>query len=197
MNLLKENRLRIGLAILAIAIASIAFGWFPHKSTTTTTTPASSTVTKAPDPATTSTIDAGVFTYSKPAGWATITKTVLDTSGAVTGIGRTSTPTTTLLIKVSDSVPKNNDELVNSVLSAHKLLQNFQLISSVTTKVNGQSGQKFTYSYAQSTDTKLTQQMNVVVYKQKTYIILFSSLTPDYNQQTADFAKILDSFKFK
>lgn len=199
MNFLRKYRLRIGLVIMVVAIASVALGWYPHKSpskTSTTGPTTSSSSIKAPDPATKSTIDVGSFTYDKPAGWAMIASTALQSSGSVTGIGLSSSPSVTFTAKIVDSVPASDTALKNDTLAGLKKFSDFALISNTSVKVNGQSGQQFVYSFS-GTSGKSNQRLIEIVYKQKTYLLLFQSPSSDYDKQATDFAKILDSFKFK
>ena len=148
------------------------------------------------DPTKLVTIETADFSYAKPAGWAEISPKALN--GANSGIGRPTVPVATFTIKVSSVVPKDDAEVKDSVLSAPKYLPNFGLISSESTKVNGQPGQKFIYSYTDSKGSnKITSNMSVVVYKQRSFFLLFSSGADDYDKQVGDFDKILASFKFK
>lgn len=203
MNFLIKYRLRIGVVVVIIAIASVTLGWFPHKTPsktsstgTNTSQPTSSNAVQAPDPATKSTIDVDTFTYDKPAGWAAIAASALQTSGSITGIGLSSLPSVTFTAKVVDSVPANDSALKNDTLAGLKKFDDFTLISNTNIKVNGQSGQQFIYSFS-GTSGKSNQRLIEIVYKQKTYMLLFQSLASDFDKQAGDFAKILDSFKFK
>ncbi len=200
-----KNRSRVVAATAVVVL--LTAGWLAfkpsHKAPTTTSTPVTSQTTRATpatkgaDPAKLVTIEAADFKYAKPVGWAKISQKTLDSIGAASGIGRPTDPVASFSINESDSIPKNNDELKNSVLSAPKHLQNFELISSETLKIDGQGGQKFTYTFTDSTGNKITQQTSVVVYKQKAFILLFSSAAANYDKQTGDFANILASFHFK
>lgn len=165
---------------------------------TSQTTQATST-TKSADPTKQVTIEVADFKYAKPAGWAEISSEILESNGSASGIGRPTEPVAAFFIKVSESIPKNNDELKNYVLSAPKYLPNFEFISSESLEVGSQAGQKFTYAFTDSAGKKVTQQTSVVVYKQsgKAFFLLFHSAATDYAKQIGDFNNILSSFKFK
>lgn len=199
MNFMKLSKPKIAILIVIVAVASISLGWYPHKSASkpSTAQPTSTTTTvKAPDPATKSTIDVGTFTYDKPAGWAAIATSALQSSGSITGIGLSSSPSVTFTAKIVDSVPASDTALKNDTLAGLKKFSDFTLISNTSVKVSGQSGQQFVYSFS-GTSGKSNQRLIEVVYKQKTFMLLFQSPSSDYDKQATDFAKILDSFKFK
>jgi len=186
---------------MAVAVLLVA-GWIvfvrDNKSATPTGGQTSGQAqTTTPSSASSQTyVETADFKYSKPVGWAKISQKTLDSTGAASGIGRPTEPVASFLINISDSIPKNNDELKNSVLSPPKNHRDFELILSESVKIDGHAGQKFAYSYTDSTGNKITQQESVVVYKQKAFILLFST-TADYNKQAGDFNNILASFKFK
>ncbi len=156
------------------------------------------TTTKGASPTKLVTIETSDFKYSKPVGWAEISPKILDSTGAASGIGRPTEPVATFSIKVSNAIPKDNNDLKDTTLGELKKFTNFQLVSDVDTKLDGQPGQKFTYSFSGSSgDNKTIQQMSVVPYKGKTFFLLFSSAAADYDKQTGDFSAILGTFKFK
>jgi hypothetical protein len=198
-----KNKPRV-VAVVAVAVLLVA-GWLAFKPSpktpTTTSTPDTSQNTpgtKGADPAKLVTIETADFKYAKPVGWAEISQKALDSTGAASGIGRPTEPVATFSIKVSNATPKDNNDLKNSTLNELKKFTNFQLVSNVDTKVDGQAGQKFTYNFSGSSGkNKTTQQMSVVPYKQKTFFLLFSSATADYDKQAGDFSAILSTFKFK
>jgi hypothetical protein len=192
--------------VAAVAVAMLlAAGWLafkPSPKTTTTSTPGTSQSTQAAkgaDSTQTVTIETADFKYAKPVGWVEISSKTLGSTGAASGIGRPTEPVATFSIKVSNATPKDSNELKNSALDdIKKNAPNFALLSSVSTKVDGQTGQKFTYNFSDSSgNNKTTQQMSVLPYKQKTFFLLFSSAAADYNKQTGDFTSILNTFKFK
>lgn len=202
---LPSSRKGVVVALTA-AVLVAGGGWLalkPSPKITTTPTPATNqttqtaTTTNGTDSAKTATIETADFKYTQPSGWVQMAQKGLDSSGAVSGIARPTELVATFTINESDSIPKNNDELKNSVLDAPKHLQNFKLISSETLKIDGQAGQKLTYTFTHSTGDKITQQASIVVFKQKVFILLFSSAAGDYDKQTGDFTNILNSFKFK
>ena len=196
-----KNRARVVAAVAVVML--LTAGWLAvkpsHKAPAISTPGASQTTsaTKGADPAKLVTIETADFKYGKPVGWAEISSKTLDSTGAASGIGRPTEPVATFSIKVSNAVPRDNNDLKNSTLNELKKFTNFQLMSTVDTKVDGQAGQKFTYNFSDSSGkNKTTQQMSVVPYKQKTFFLLFSSAAGDYDKQTDDFASILASFKF-
>ncbi len=202
----RKNRSKVVAAAVVVLLA--AGGWLAfkpsQKTATTTSTPATSqttqpaSTTKGADPTKTVLIETADFKYAKPTGWAELSPKILDSTGAASGIGRPTEPVATFSIKVSNAVPKDNNDLKNSTLSELKKFTNFQLVADVDAKVDGQAGQKFTYNFSDSSGkNKTTQQMSVVPYKQKTFFLLFSSAATDYSKQTNDFANILSSFHFK
>lgn len=195
--------------VAALVVAGLlAAGWFAFKPepkpTTTATKPTTSQTTdtttteRGADPAKLVAIETADFKYEKQAGWAEISPILLESTGAASGIGRPTEPVATFSIKVSSSVPKDNNDLKNSTLNELKKFTNFQLTTDTNIKVDNQSGQRFVYNYTDSEgQNKSTQQMDVVVYKQKTFFLLFSSSADDYSKQTKDFDQILKGFQFK
>ena len=153
---------------------------------------ASDKVTAALKPGT---IDTADFTYPKPNAWAVLAKSRLDLTGANSGIGVGAGPIATFTTRVSSAAPSSNSDLTSSTLSELKKLSKFQLVSDVVTKVNGKSGQKFTYKFSDTSTVR--QEMSVIVYKNKTYFLLFSATDSDFDKQAIDFNAILSGFKFK
>ncbi|GEM_PF-1298778 len=202
---ISRNRVVAGVAtaLLVAGGAWLAFGRGDNKPATTTVPGTSQTTpallaTKGADPAKLVTIEVTEFKYDKPAGWAQMAQKVLDSSGAASGIARPAAPTATFTIKVNSAVPKDNNDLRDSTLTELRKFSHFSLISSADTKVDSKSGQKFVYSFSDINDeNKVTQNISVVVNKQKTFFLLFSSAAADYDKQTGDFAAILGSFHFK
>ncbi len=199
-----KSRVVVSMAVAALLVAGwLAFKPSPKNATTSTSgtgqTTQATTAAKGADSAQTVTIETADFKYGKPAGWAEISPKILDSTGAASGIGRPTEPVATFSVRVSSSVPKDSNDLKNNSLNdIKKNAPNFTLISSVSTTVSGQSGQKFVYSFTDSTgNNKTTQQMSVIPYKQRTFFLLFSSGGADYDKQTGDFTTILNSFKFK
>ena len=134
------------------------------------------------------------FSYQSPAGWADMSKQVLDASGAASGISHQTSPTATFTIKVSNAIPKDTNDLKNSTLNELKKFSNFALIANVDTNINGKTGQKFTYTFSDKNgNNKVKQEINVVVYNQKTFFLLFSSSESDFAKQSADFPQILSN----
>lgn len=197
-----KNRSRV-VALVAVAVLLVA-SWLVFKPSPKTSTPTGGQTsgqaqTTTPSSASSQTyVETADFKYSKPVGWAKISQKTLDFTGAASGIGRPTEPVASFNIKISNAIPKDNNDLKNSTLSELKKFTNFQLTSTVDTKVDGQAGQKFTYNFSDSSGkNKTTQQMSVVSYKQKTFFLLFSSAAADYDKQAGDFNNILASFKFK
>ena len=192
------------VALLAIVILmALVFGWRWHGSppkNQAQSQPQTSKTTgnpgQQPTAAKPGTAD---FSYQKPAFWAEMSQKLLGASGAASGIAHPNAPVATFTIKVSPSTPSNESELKNSSLNdIKKNAHNFALVSSVETTVDGQRGQKFTYSFTDLTgQNKLIQQMSVIPYKGKTFFLLFSSAAPDFDKQKAGFTDILSSFQFK
>lgn len=141
------------------------------------------------------------FVYQKPEGWAKLSKELLDSSAATSGIGlpssssASSLPMATFTVKLADSIPKNDKDLKDSILLELKKLTNFELVSSTATKVDGKSGQRFIYKFGEKDMTK--QELNAVVHNKKTFFLLFSSADKDFDSQGADFTSISSAFKFK
>lgn len=143
-------------------------------------------------------VETADFKYQKPDGWALMSQKALDASEASSGIGRPISPAGTFIVKATDSTFKDTNELKNATLEGLKKFAYFQLLSSAETKVDGKSGYKFIYSFSDKNgENKLTQQMSVTINKDRVFLLLFSSTTDDYDKQTGEFNKILDSFQFK
>lgn len=200
-----KRRLKLVAVLAAAGLA--AAGWFifrPESNTTITTTqPVTNQTTqvtsteKGADPQKAVYIEVEDFEYEKPAGWAEIAKNTLVASGANSGIGRPIEPVATFTVKVTSDAP-SNDEIRKAVLDGPQKLPNFVLATSTGTKVDNQAGQKFVYSFTDSKgENKSTQEMNVVVYNKKTFLLLFHTPAADYAKQINDFSAILNSFKFK
>lgn len=143
------------------------------------------------------------LTYQKPKGWAKLSKAVLESSAANSGIalpatsssGTTGPPIASFTVRVVPSIPKDNNDLKNSTLEVLKKLSKFELVSNTDTKVAGKTGQKFAYTYEDK--TKMEQELTVVVYNKKTYFILAYADATKFNAQSAEFAKIVGSITFK
>ncbi len=209
-----KSRLKLAaiLAVIILAAGGVGF-WILRDSpqSTTTQNPSNNSTqdsnnknrpsSQAPQPATSDTAD---FTYQKPADWVNLPQKQLTASGATNGItlpdSNTSSSTTppplaSFTVKVSDATPQNAADQKSATLSELQKLSNFELLSSTGTTVNGKSGQIFIYTFGNQDKTK--QELRVVVNKQKTFFLLFSSAESNFSKYNADFAKILSSFKFK
>lgn len=187
------------ILLLAVMGSGLLTLKFTHKSKPSTSTAAKNGQGQAtPKALQQSGVEAVVetnnFKYQRLKDWVLFSNEFLNSRGAISGIGRPDTPVATFLINVSSTVPSNT-ELKNAALDAPKKLANFQLLSSKDTKVDGQSGQQFIYTFGDKDKTK--QEMNVIIYKQKTYFLLFSSTEAEFDKSSPDFAKILASFTFK
>src|SRR3989338_2741647 len=196
------NRFRL-IALAVVATLAVG-GWLafnPNSSSTQATEPVniSGGQSVSQDASGTAFIETADFKYEIPAGCKQRKRKVLEQSGASSGFGRVASSSATFATRVSSSTPKNDDELKNNSLDdIKKNAPNFALLSSLSTKVDGRSGYKFTYSFTDKDgQNKLRQQMNVIPYKGKTFFLLFSSAAADYDKQTTEFNKILVSFKFK
>ena len=199
-----------GVVLLAIAVL-IFGGWLLLKPSPKDSTGGTSNNTNTNKPSTSQNQTTGGgqtpsqaheetqdFSYQKPDEWAEMSKSVLDSSGAASGIARPTAPAATFTIKVSSATPKDSNDLKAATLAELKKFSNFKLVSSVETKVDGESGQKFNYNFSdQAGQNDVTQEMNVVVHKQKTYFLLFSSAAGDFGKEKPEFTQILSSFKFK
>jgi len=195
------------VALVVAAFLLFVGGWLVFKPSrnnaiSTATTPVTGQTSlatpaaTATDPVKLDSVETADFKYVKPSGWAEISTKTLESTGAASGIGRPTDPVATFSIKVSNAIPKDSNDLKNSTLNELKKFTNFQLLSDADTKVDGQADQKFTYTFT-SGSNKITQQMNVIPYKQKTFFLLFHSTTADFDKQTSDFAGILSNFHFK
>ncbi len=200
-----KSRVVVGLAIAALVVGG---GWLAFKPSHKTSFPATGQKTgqvlTAPSSSQTGDasnlpyIETAEFKYVQPANWVQMSQKVLDVSGASSGIARPTAPAATFSIKVSAAIPKDNDDLKNSTLNELKKFSHFALITSADTKVDGKNGQKFIYSFSDTSgQNKVIQYMSVVVNKNKTFFLLFSSAAGDYDKQAGDFASILSSFHFK
>lgn len=181
------------LVVIGLVIALVIF--WPSKVTAPTgqgsnQTPASVAVS--------SDVATNDFHYTKPAGWATLAKTNLDAEGAASGIARISPPVK-FTVKISNSTPSSTNELINSTLDdIKKNAPNFKLLASASTKVDGQSGQVFTYTFTDPDGkTIIREQLSVAPYKGSTFFLLFYTTDSDFDKQATDFGGILASFKFK
>lgn len=137
------------------------------------------------------------FKYQKPTGWEKLSTEFLNKEGSVSGIATAPTATVrfTIAMQPVSSSPANDAELKDSTLNTLKKLQNFELIGSGDTKVDGKSGQTYTYRYGDKIKTK--QELTTVAYKDNVFLIKFTSTDSDFDNQKTDFSKILTSFKFK
>ena len=205
-----KSRLVTALAIVAV----VGTGWLvlkpdPKDNTASNQTtnpvgapagqPASGGVSVTKDAAGTAFIETADFKYQIPASWVQMKKEVLDQIGATSGIGSVSNLTAIFKTSVSSSTPKDDNQLKNNTLDdIKKNAPNFALLSSLSTKVDGQSGYKFIYSFTDKDgQNKLRQQLSAVPYKAKTFFLLASSSDGDFDKQKGEFDKILNSFRFK
>jgi len=196
-----KSKSKLVALVVVILVAGGTGLWLLRDSPKTTQTPGSnagqSTTQNQPSaqalqPAKTEAAD---FTYQKPQGWVAIAKDRLGSSGAISGIGRPTEPKVTFSVKVSDSVPKDSNDLKNNALNdIKKNAPNFALVSSADTKVDGKSGQKFIYVFG--SQDRIKQEMTVIIYKQKTFFLLFTAAEADFDKSSAEFAQILADFKF-
>src|SRR3990167_5853748 len=196
------NRSRL-IALAVVATLAVG-GWLafkPDSSSNQATEPVniSGGQSVSQDASGTAFIETADFKYEIPACWLQMKKEVLEQTGATSGIGRVSSSSATFATRVSTSTPKNDDELKNNSLDdIKKNAPNFALLSSLSTKVDGHSGYKFTYSFTDKDgQNKLRQQLSAVPYKTKTFFLLASSSDGDFDKQKGEFDKILNSFRFK
>src|SRR3989344_2953422 len=130
-----------GVVVILAAVVLVAGGWLVFKPDQKNTTVSPTGVSPTSQPATasntsssstTALIETDDFKYEIPAGWLQIKKSVLDQTGATSGIGRVSFAASTFRTKVSSSTPKDNNELQNNTLDDIKRnAPHFALISSV------------------------------------------------------------------
>lgn len=184
MVLPKLSRKHLLLLVAVVVVVVAALLWSQGSSSDKTTLPGQPTTS----------IEAGSFDYPRPANWVKLSKEFLDSNSANSGIGYLNQPVT-FMVQVSDSVPSIETELKNSTLKAIQKLENFELISSESTKVDNISGQKFIFRFGGQEKSK--KEMNVVVYKNKTYFLLYAAPEADYDKYLADYSSILSGFKFK
>lgn len=208
----KSSRVVVALVVAGL----LAAGWFAFiksdqknpSPATQTNQPANAQTGQTSQPnagSQTTTSPTGTFVektnykYEVPSGWVELKKEALDQAGADSGIGRVSALAATFRTRLSTSTPKDETELKNSTLDDVKRnAPNFTLMSSVSTKVDNQSGQVFIYTFSDTaSQQKFRHQLSAVPYKGKTFFLLASSIDSDFDKQTAEFKKILDSFKFK
>lgn len=209
------NRFRL-VVLVAVAALVVGGSWLAFKpdhknaASTQTTKPAgvsvgqpagssTGTASNTLGNSTVALIETADFKYDIPTGWIQMKKDVLDRIGATSGIGSISNLTAIFKTSVSSSTPKDENELKNHALDdIKKNAPYFTLLSSVSTKVDGHSGQKFTYSFTDAEgNNKLRQQLSVIPYKSKTFFLLASSTDADFAKQVSEFDKILASFHFK
>lgn len=199
------NRLFFGLIILALVAGGGLYIYKNRSKPAQTNTGGQQqgpqdfdSITKSLEEASIETAD---FKYTKPKRWATLSKTLLESQGAASGIGLPAVTdlgtvsTGTFSVKVSNSVPANDNELRSATLRELQKLNNFKQISVVSTKVNDKPGVKFTYTIGGS--DKARQEMHVVAHNGKTFFLLFASADTIFDQHAADFSTILNSFVFK
>ncbi len=140
-------------------------------------------------------IEAGDFKYTKPDGWGVLSKEFLDSESAVNGIATVPLPTSRFTVGIELSVPPSEAELKDSTQETLKKLQNFELINSGDTTVDGKSSHRFTYRFGDKVKTK--QELTVLIYKDKVFLLKFVSPDSDFDKKKTDFDKIISSFKFK
>jgi len=142
-------------------------------------------------------VSATDFSYQKPAGWTSLTQDKLNAQDAVSGIEHSSglPATFTVAVEAATSSPSNDADVKNSVMGSLNKLPHFELLSITSTTVGGHNGQKFTYTFSNNSKTK--QELTVILYKQRAFSLLFAGPDTDFNNQKADFDKILASFKFQ
>ncbi len=200
-----KSRVVVSLAIVALLVAAVWLSFKPkHEpqsvTQTGTTTGQTATQTNSGTNADgTAFIDTADFRYDIPSDWVQMKKDVLDRIGATSGIARVSSTTALFKTTISASTPKNNTELKNNTLDdIKKNAPHFALLSSVGTKVDGKSGQVFIYTFTDTSgQNKFRQQLSAVPNKGKTFFLVASSADSEFDKQTGEFKKILDSFKFK
>lgn len=148
------------------------------------------------------TMSTDFFTYQKPSGWAKLSKQFLDDGGAASGVALPDTttadalPHATFVIKMSDTTPKDDAELKNhSIDDIKKNAPNFKEVSSESIQLDGESGQKFVYTFGETDKTK--QELYVAAHSGKTYFLLCSANETVFTEHQADCDSISSSFKFK
>lgn len=146
---------------------------------------------------TAATLSTDYFTYDKPTEWAILAKERLDSVGAITGTGRPPGLSATFTVRVSEALPKNDNDLRDSTLAELKKLPGFTSLASTKTTIDGKSGYKFSYISTPAKNEKVKQDLVVVANAGKTFFLLFSSPSEDFDKYAAEFTAILNSFKFK
>lgn len=198
----RKSRLKV-IILIVVVLAAVAVGWLVFKPSAKTspqppTNKPGTSTTKNSDQGQTTTptekASSEDFTYQTPENWAALSKELLDSSKANSGIGHKVAPFATFKVSVTDGA---TSDLKNATLSGLKKLTNFSLLASGDAKLDGQTAQKFTYTFEGQDKSSQKQELYVLVYKQKTFSLLFSSTEADYDKQAVDFAVIFSSFKFK
>jgi len=187
------SRILLIILIIVITIGFFLVNRFPKHNSKSTNQQNSQEKTNSPTTQTPYN-ETSDFRYPILSGWSKLSQTALNSQGAISGIGHTSNPISSFSVKVSSNTPRNNVDQKDSTISELNKLSNFELLLYEETTVDGKTGQKFTYCFGDNTKTK--QELIVIVYKQKTFFLLFSSDETDFNNQTTDFSKILSSFIF-
>lgn len=198
-----KSKLKL-VAVLAVVLVAVVAGYLIFNKSDGSSKPATTTSKESAYQAKTNpkitkpaTVAAADFDYQKPAGWAKLAQDTLDLSTATSGIGQATKPGAQFTVKVSSSTPLNADDQKNSTLAQLKQLSSFELLASGDTNVDGKAGQIFTYTFSGTDKIKVKQQLGVVVYKQKTFFLLFSSADSDFGRLQPEFNQILTGFKFK
>ena len=211
---LRNNKTRV---VVAAAVAGLLVaGWFvflgPDQKNSTPATqtnqPANAQTGQSNQPAADSQatnsplgtfVEKADYKYEVPSGWFEMKKETLEQAGADSGIGRVTALAATFRIKVASSTPKNDNELKSNTLDDVKRnAPNFVLVSTNSTKVDNKAGYVFVYAFTDtSSQQKFRHQLSAVPNKGKTFFLLASSVDSDFDKQTEEFKKIIDSFHFK
>jgi hypothetical protein len=193
-----ERPRRTRLLILAgIVLVACLVGWLVWRPTAPKPSTGSSTgQAGAPASQSAATTGAADFSYSTPAGWAKLPQKYLDAQTAASGIGNTASETSaTFSVKINDSTPGNQSQLVSGTLDELKKLSDFTLVASASATVGGQPAHVF--DYQTGSNPKIRQQMYVLIYKGQTFFLLFSANDASFASQGSAFSGILASFKLR
>ncbi|HSX45324.1 MAG TPA: PsbP-related protein [Candidatus Saccharimonadales bacterium] len=180
-------------AVLNFGTLKRLFGFDKNQSNTTSQTSTSSsnqTNTNQPNNVSTKT-----FSYDVPDGWILIGQKDLSSYNALNGIKSGSAPVGSFFIStVSAGSSKNIKKDTLTTLKKH---QSFKLIDDKPITISQQKGEKFSYSFSDSSSAIQRQDLIVVVYKKQIYSLQFMAAEKDYDSLSTTFNTILNSFNFK
>lgn len=196
MSLFKPKPKTILILVIIIALAAAGYYYFRPEQPAT---PSGSSGTSTAKPSDTGKaesvyVETKDFKYAKPSGWVKLSQSALDKNAATSGIGLFGKPVF-FTVQVNNSAPGSSSELKNSTLNVIKKLPGFVLISSGSTKLDGQAGQKFVYQTSDQSKTRA--ELTAVIHNKKTFFLLFSVADQNFDDYRADFTAIEKSFQFE